>query len=81
MSETLVKSSVGGVGILSTTRVKIAIFVRMKPPCPLGDKNFWLLRPPWFGGWEGEIRGINSFNSSVLPSIVSQVPFKARQVP
>ena len=46
MSQTLVESSVGGVGILGTTRVKIAIFVRMKPPCPLGDKNL-LLRPHW----------------------------------
>jgi len=27
-----------------------------------------------------EIRGINSFNPRVLPSIVSQVPLKARQV-
>ncbi len=31
MSETPVKSSVEGVGILGTTRVKIAILVRMKP--------------------------------------------------
>ena len=28
-----------------------------------------------------EIRGINSFHPSLLASIVSQVPFKARQVP
>jgi hypothetical protein len=27
-----------------------------------------------------EIRGINSFNPRVLPSIVPQVPLKARQV-
>ena len=48
-------------------------------------------RPPWgtricsgialgSGDAAREIRGIKSFNPRVLPSIVSQVPFKAHQV-
>ena len=33
MSPRLVNHRLWGVGILGTTRVKIAIFVKMKPPC------------------------------------------------
>lgn len=55
--------------------------IRQLPPTPpKGDKNL-LCIALGSGDAAREIRGINSFNPRVLPSIVSQVPFKARQVP
>jgi hypothetical protein len=50
------------------------------PLAPLGGQEFALASPKVRGMLPREIRGINSFNPTVLPSIVSQVPFKARQV-
>lgn len=79
MSERLVQSSVGG-WHSGHYKSQNRDFRENETAVPFGDKNL-LLRPHWGRGWEGEISGINSFNSSVLPSIVSQIPFKARQVP
>jgi hypothetical protein len=51
------------------------------PPSPPWGTRICSLLALGSGDAARDIRGINSFNPSLLPSIVSQVPFKARQVP